>query len=207
MSRLVFLTQKDRTNILVNHYGSVYVPHVAPVGFKWSQRLAFRSCSVYTLQEPAFSLTAAINLSPLRDSESLVEVRGQTAINSAAGGPRRQTSRQTPVSMATIYSCREWLPTPSEGSLCDTAAANKSLPEDNNGAIRSTLIKDNTHTHFAAKPPLATRGEIWSWSSHCVLLLQPEKKNLCLSFMGQLIFVLQNLYLVLWHKMPIRHVR
>ncbi|KAI4804146.1 hypothetical protein KUCAC02_025783, partial [Chaenocephalus aceratus] len=78
---------------------------------------------------------AAINLSPLRDSESLVEVRGQTAVNSAAGGPRRQTSRQTPVSMATIYSCREWLPTPSEGSLCDTAAANKSLPEDNNGAI------------------------------------------------------------------------
>ncbi|KAK1894461.1 Protein glp-1, partial [Dissostichus eleginoides] len=79
-------------------------------------RLAFRSCSVYTLQEPAFSLTAAINLSPLRDSESLVEVRGQTAVNSAAGGPRRQTSRQTPVSMATIYSSREWLPTPSEGS-------------------------------------------------------------------------------------------
>lgn len=81
-----------------------------------------------------------------------MEVGGQTAINSAASGLRRQTFRQTSVSVATIYSSGEWLLMPSQASPCNTAAMYKSLPEENNGAICSALIKDNPppHTHVAA---------------------------------------------------------
>lgn len=60
-----------------------------------------------------------------------MEVRVQTAVNSVASGLWRQTFWQTSVTVATIYSSREWLLTPSQVPPCDSGAVYKSLPEEN----------------------------------------------------------------------------
>lgn len=91
-----------------------------------------------------FRVTAAINLRSLGESWSHLwrsEVKWLSTVMPATRSGRLFGRPPSPWRLFTAAG--EWLPTPSQAPPGDTAATYKSLPEENNGAICSALIKDD----------------------------------------------------------------